>query len=305
MSEGFSNPVLGGQGALVRKRAKSPDYQTGVAGWSINQDGSAEFNNLNIRGTFFGVNYVINSAGIFLYSGTPAAGNLMISLAPASGTDGFGNAYAAGLAVYDALENLVTSISTNGLIIQNGTADGQFQIFRQGLSLTFAQQISHLAGLIHTYLDLTGTSHTYAGLGAGGFTINAGNVTGVHPGTGNTGTPAVAETWQTPTGLGSNWSLGDTSGTLRGLQYRMQPDGSVWLYGAVHCGAVPPGATIFTLPAGYFDSGTAQRISLATQQGTTFNEDFVTITTGGAVQMVTNPGVANTNLYFDNMIRVG
>lgn len=35
---------------LVRPALQSPDYETGVAGWSINADGSAEFNNITIRG---------------------------------------------------------------------------------------------------------------------------------------------------------------------------------------------------------------------------------------------------------------
>lgn len=47
----FSNPITGGQGALVRPAIKSPNFLTGVSGWSIKKDGSAEFNNVVIRGT--------------------------------------------------------------------------------------------------------------------------------------------------------------------------------------------------------------------------------------------------------------
>lgn len=46
----FSNPVTGGQGALVRPAIKSPNYVAGSAGWSINRGGSAEFNDVTIRG---------------------------------------------------------------------------------------------------------------------------------------------------------------------------------------------------------------------------------------------------------------
>jgi hypothetical protein len=49
----FNNPITGGQGALVRERIKSPDYIPGVQGWSINKDGSAEFNNVTVRGELF------------------------------------------------------------------------------------------------------------------------------------------------------------------------------------------------------------------------------------------------------------
>lgn len=49
---GFNNPVVGGSGGdLVREAIKSPNYAAGTAGWSINQDGSAEFNDVTIRGS--------------------------------------------------------------------------------------------------------------------------------------------------------------------------------------------------------------------------------------------------------------
>jgi hypothetical protein len=46
---GFNNPVVGGL-ALIRKAIRSPDYQAGTEGWSVNQDGSAEFNDITVRG---------------------------------------------------------------------------------------------------------------------------------------------------------------------------------------------------------------------------------------------------------------
>lgn len=46
---GFSNSVVGGI-TLVRPAIRSPNYVTGVSGWTINIDGSAEFFNAVIRG---------------------------------------------------------------------------------------------------------------------------------------------------------------------------------------------------------------------------------------------------------------
>lgn len=46
----FSNPIVGGT-TLIRPAIQSPNYSAGVAGWSINKDGTAEFNNVVIRGT--------------------------------------------------------------------------------------------------------------------------------------------------------------------------------------------------------------------------------------------------------------
>jgi hypothetical protein len=48
----FGQPVVGGI-VLVRPAIQSPDYQPGIAGWTINYDGSAEFNNVTVRGTLF------------------------------------------------------------------------------------------------------------------------------------------------------------------------------------------------------------------------------------------------------------
>ena len=50
MTRPFSNTITGSNGALIRERIKSPDFVTGVSGWSINKDGSAEFNNAVFRG---------------------------------------------------------------------------------------------------------------------------------------------------------------------------------------------------------------------------------------------------------------
>ncbi len=46
----FSNPLTGGDGALIYPRIKSPDYVPGVSGWSIERDGSSEFNDVVMRG---------------------------------------------------------------------------------------------------------------------------------------------------------------------------------------------------------------------------------------------------------------
>src|SRR5581483_7878803 len=96
----FRNPILGAGGStLLRPAIQSPNYVPGSTGWAIKRDGSAELYNLTLRGTFMGQDFIVNDAGIFVYSGTPAAGNLVGSWAPVAGTDGYGNAYPAGLAV--------------------------------------------------------------------------------------------------------------------------------------------------------------------------------------------------------------
>lgn len=46
----FTNPIAGGGGALTRVALKSPNYVTGVSGWTIRKDGSAEFSDATFRG---------------------------------------------------------------------------------------------------------------------------------------------------------------------------------------------------------------------------------------------------------------
>lgn len=47
----FTNSIVAGT-KLVRQSIQSPNFVTGVSGWSINKDGSAEFLDLEIRGEF-------------------------------------------------------------------------------------------------------------------------------------------------------------------------------------------------------------------------------------------------------------
>lgn len=60
------DPLVGGT-ILRRPAIASPDYLAGVSGWSVNADGSAEFNNMTVRGIFSGADFLITTAGLFFY----------------------------------------------------------------------------------------------------------------------------------------------------------------------------------------------------------------------------------------------
>jgi hypothetical protein len=92
----FGNPVVAGT-TLVRPAIKSPNYAAGSTGWSVNQDGSAEFNNLTLRGQYFGTDYTFDSAGAFWFD--PATGHLIAAIAAGSGSS-FGEPYTAGVGAY-------------------------------------------------------------------------------------------------------------------------------------------------------------------------------------------------------------
>ena len=69
-------------------------------------------------GTFEAGNTIVNASGTFVYSTTPAADKLIASIAPAVGTDAFGNAYLAGEATYRKILPLsyVAAANTGGSV---------------------------------------------------------------------------------------------------------------------------------------------------------------------------------------------
>jgi hypothetical protein len=48
---GFSDKVIGGVNKLIRSAIQSPNFVHAISGWSINKDGSAEFSDVDVRGT--------------------------------------------------------------------------------------------------------------------------------------------------------------------------------------------------------------------------------------------------------------
>lgn len=54
---------------------------------------------------FIGTDFEINENGAFFYDGPPGPGNLIISVANASGIDGYGNVYLEGIGLYRAEES--------------------------------------------------------------------------------------------------------------------------------------------------------------------------------------------------------
>jgi hypothetical protein len=94
-------------GSLAIPSIHSPNFNVAsplsspTPSWAILQTGIAYFFGLILSGgTITGPDYIINPSGIFIYSGAPALGNLIISVTGASGIDGFTNPYNAGFNVY-------------------------------------------------------------------------------------------------------------------------------------------------------------------------------------------------------------
>lgn len=112
---GFRNSILGGIN-LVRAAIQSPNFVSGSTGWKISQDGTAELNAAVIRnGT------VVGGTALY-YSGTPAAGNLIMSISATAGTDSFGNAYVAGVGVYGTNDKVTVKASTGDTAVLQADA---------------------------------------------------------------------------------------------------------------------------------------------------------------------------------------
>jgi hypothetical protein len=120
---GFQHAIAGGQGNLVAITFQSPNFVHLVAGWQIAKDGSAEFNNLTFRGTFMGTDYVINSTGLFFYSPSEGAGNLIMSVTASTtgGTDAFGNHYVPLTGWYDNSGHFFTQMGAGFLTYGTGS----------------------------------------------------------------------------------------------------------------------------------------------------------------------------------------
>lgn len=110
MSIEFENPLTAGT-VLVREQIQSQNYTPGSAGWVIKSNGDAEFNDVVIRG-----GTVVSGLALY-YDGTPASGNLIMSVSAEAGTDEFGNDYVAGIGVYGDT-NRITVESDDGAVAQ-------------------------------------------------------------------------------------------------------------------------------------------------------------------------------------------
>ncbi|HEX5566667.1 MAG TPA: H-type lectin domain-containing protein [Streptomyces sp.] len=73
----FDDDLAGGI-FLIRPALRSPEYAPGEAGWTINQDGSAEFNNVRVRGTL--------EVGTSIAPGVELPGDQVVGQVPSAAT---------------------------------------------------------------------------------------------------------------------------------------------------------------------------------------------------------------------------
>lgn len=172
---GWGNPIVGGTSLRI-PAITSPNFNlvtpsaSPTPSWGILQSGLAYFFGLTLTGgTITGPDYIINTAGIFLYSGTPANGNLIGSWAGTAGTDAFGNVYPAGLSVAQGAitgalitNTLVTASTWQGGTITNATITAP--TINGGTATEIAITFDNNGGVMLVYATSTTTvSQTVAG----------------------------------------------------------------------------------------------------------------------------------------------
>lgn len=213
----FSNPIVGGT-VLIRPAIQSPNYAAGSAGWSINQDGSAEFNDVSVRGDVV-VGTDPNTVSI-LPDPVP---HIEFSTSNASQqTPGY-----VGM----------SALGGNTMVI-NGPDFGQgsdFVLFQSDTGVNQQTEIGFWDSLEINKQDFSvrltmNTDSTFTGpLTLINYVIKD------------------SETWHTPT-FASGWATTgtlNTNSTFHGMQYRKDAEDNVWIYGA----ALSSGTsrTIFTM----------------------------------------------------------
>ena len=243
----FSNPIAGGT-ALARNAINSPNFQTGVRGWSINRDGSAEFNSALIRGEL--------DVG-------PATPNPRVAISPnipavLSGWNINVIFNVVFLWYYNATDFYWQGIGTffGTKVYMEGTYDttnGPY-VLRRVLQPGAANIETRLGSyLLNSFTDILKTQQTSLLIGDGSnigdsLVVNGTAVSNAIAFNSNgNGTPEV---W-TGGGLGNGWT--NRPGAFAPFSYRRvaAPANSIQIVGEIVPGTLTDGTVIANLPAGY------------------------------------------------------
>jgi hypothetical protein len=288
MTDGFSDPITGG-GILVQPGIQSPNFSlAGQTGWAILANGNAYFFNITAEGAitateFEGTDFLMTSAGLFYYNGTPGAGDLIAAIAPAGTTqDPFGNAVTPVVNIGSPSGPHMNIDTFGNITIYDaaGTNVGQWEV-GDG-SMRFYGAAGPAAGsLVCAVTPVSGTD-AEGNAYAGGLT---GQITALQPGS----SPAALETWHAIP-LAAGWTAVAGQAVP---SYQLLPDGNVQITGsATHASFA--GATALSssaLPAAYRP---------ATEQfvpGCLGADAAIEITTAGAINA--EPPAATTSCRFN------
>lgn len=276
---------------------------------------------------FRGTNYETNSSGTFVYSGTPAHGNLIASIAPVPGVDAYGNFYGAGLVSYDEATNFTFSqLLAGALTLGNLGGAGEPDTANAGKLVAALTGIPNSVTLrsptnvvITDPVQLTVVSgHPLTGTGQPGtpyvelLDAVAASPADLHI-SGNlikTNVAGSTETWHAPA-YATNWGSSTTFAGVTGytaLQLRLDTEDNVWLYGCFAAGATLPGNTIFTLPPGFHPVTGRGTVSVTQRSGANTTRGTLQVNSDGTVLAVPTLGVtvaANDTFIVNGKVPLG
>lgn len=164
-----------------------------------------------------------NTGGLFVYSGTPAFGNLITTITATSGTDPYGNAYLGGITEY-------ASIGVSGYEAMQHTATGLIAYVSPGGA-------GGPYGVVASFQQSGGVFTLAAPL------IVTGAVTAIG-GTAANPTVITTDTWQTLAPI-NGWANVTT------LKYTLLPDRMVMVAGVITSAGAAGNPIFANLPAGY------------------------------------------------------
>jgi hypothetical protein len=300
----FDNPIAGAGGDLTVNQVRSPNFNLAAkTGWEIQKNGNAFFFNIVATGTitateFDGTTFQIVAAGYFLYSAAPGAGDLVLSIASAAGTDRFGNPYPGGLTVglntmpqmqlassggIGSLQVLYNNAGFGTAIIEGAILTGFASFVINGAKNLTAGHTDFVglefnssdgtssANMTLIYNDASGVAHTTMTNDWTGFNVPAGTINAVAPGTGTSPVNAASpESWHAPS-LPGGWG--------GGMAYKLYPDKTVGLAGLVTLPAAGAynGVVLFTLPAAYRPGGIKRLPIAALPQSSAYGNNAASI----------------------------
>ena len=225
--------IDGVRGAIFEYAAGGPTGAL-VSSWA-SKAGTDPYTNAYPQGfnagpgsSFTGTDYIINSQGVFFYSGAPALGNLILSNTPASGTDAFGNAYLIGVTNYTP-----------------GTTYFAEQLYQASVLFYNATSGAGPWTQVGSILCPGGASGMQFQSSPGGFTFGGGALLSV-AGTATSPTLITTDSWHNMTLLNS-WA---NNASFVASRYKLMENKSVRVQGVINATAATNN-TFFTLPLGY------------------------------------------------------
>jgi hypothetical protein len=212
----FRNSILAGN-TLIRQAIQSQNFATGSTGWAIKKDGSAEFNNVLVRGTVFVKDTNGNYVKLWIDPGGDAIAEFGTALSATpfnlpgdvlSYTAGSGATARQGLQMDGPVTATNSTGGTWGATMSMVSGYGNNNIVAQQCFWDFYFQ-RHLVGAASiNFLHLSPTACQYVG-----------DADAIDPTSTGSADTVIEETWKTAT-LVNSWATSSGGGPRPGFFYK-------------------------------------------------------------------------------------